>query len=115
MNKHVFAAACVAALCAACAQQPKDRFTLDGTAEGWDGQYVYLSYQNDTIRVQLSTQTRESHDYWNAYQDELLNGQNPLFPAHASLPTNIRGGIGIWAGYGSIQRTVVLRQLPTGY
>ena len=70
---------------------------------------------HDTIRVQLSTQTRESHDYWNAYQDELLNGQNPLFPAHASLPTNIRGGIGIWAGYGSTQRTVVLRQLPTGY
>ena len=70
---------------------------------------------HDTIRVQLSTQTRESHDYWNAYQDELLNGQNPLFPAHASLPTNIRGDIGIWAGYGSIQRTVVLRQLPTGY
>lgn len=55
MNKHVFAAACVAALCAACAQQPKDRFTLDGTVEGWDGQYVYLTYHKDSVKVEDST------------------------------------------------------------
>ncbi len=67
----------------------------------------------DTIRIQLSTQPREAYDYWNAYQNELLNGQNPIYPAYTSLPTNIRGGIGIWSGYGHTQHTVVLWLLPT--
>lgn len=41
----------MAALCAGCAQTPKDRFTLTGTAEGMDGQYLYLSYAQDTVMV----------------------------------------------------------------
>ena len=51
MNKSLFPAVFVTALCAACAQQPKDGFTLTGSAEGLDGQYVFLSYMNDTVPV----------------------------------------------------------------
>lgn len=84
MNKHVFAAACVAALCAACAQQPKDRFTLDGTAEGWDGQYVYLSYQNDTIRVQDSTLVQDGKFH---FEGQLLRPVAAMF--NGKLTTNV--------------------------
>ena len=84
MNKHVFAAACVAALCAACAQQPKDRFTLDGTAEGWDGQYVYLSYQNDTIRVQDSTLVQDGKFH---FEGQLLRPVAAMF--NGKLATNV--------------------------
>ena len=59
MNKFLFSAALVTALCAACAQQPKDRFTLDGIAEGWDGQYVYLAYQNDSTQIEDSVLVAE--------------------------------------------------------
>ena len=51
MNKQLLCAALAAALCAACAQQPKDRFTLSGSVEGMDGQYVYLMYGADTLSV----------------------------------------------------------------
>ena len=84
MNKHVFAAACVAALCAACAQQPKDRFTLDGTAEGWNGQYVYLSYQNDTIRVQDSTLVQDGKFH---FEGQLLRPVAAMF--NGKLTTNV--------------------------
>lgn len=51
MNKQFLSAALVAALCAACAQQPTDQFTLRGSVEGMDGQYLYLSYMADSLSV----------------------------------------------------------------
>ena len=44
---------------------------------------------------------KESFDFWNSWQNEIINGQNPIFPSNTSLKTNIKGGLGIWAGYGS--------------
>lgn len=67
---------------------------------------------SDTIRIKLSTQPQAAYDFWNCFQDEVLNGQNPIFPAYTSLQSNVNGGIGIWSGYGSTQRTVILRTLP---
>lgn len=54
-----------------------------------------------SIRVKLSTQTKASYDFWTSYQNEILNSQNPIFPATNKLKSNIKGGVGIWAGYGS--------------
>ena len=54
MNKSTFAAALAAALCAACTQQPADRFTLNGSVNGLDGEYLYLTYMNDTVEVKDS-------------------------------------------------------------
>ena len=47
------------------------------------------------------TMNKESFDFWNSWQNEIINGQNPIFPSNTSLKTNIKGGLGIWAGYGS--------------
>ena len=56
----------------------------------------------DTIMLKFSTQTKESYKFWNSYQNELLNAQNPIFPANTSLYSNIKGGaIGIWSGMSS--------------
>lgn len=84
MNKHVFAAACVAALCASCAQQPKDRFTLDGTVEGWDGQYVYLTYMNDTLRVEDSVLVEGGKFH---FEGQLLKPVSAWF--NGKLTTNV--------------------------
>lgn len=53
-----------------------------------------------SLRVKLSTQTQESFNFWSDYQNEIVNSQNPIFPASDRLRSNIKGGRGIWAGYG---------------
>lgn len=64
---------------------------------------TYATYFPDSvpINVKLSTQTKDSYDFWVSYQNEILNSQNPFFPSTNRLKSNIKGGVGIWAGYGS--------------
>jgi len=60
----------------------------------------------DTISVRLRTMHKDAFDFWNLWQNEILNASNPIFPANTNLKSNINGGIGIWSGYG--QHTVNL-------
>ena len=56
---------------------------------------------HDTVLIQFCTLPEFGFRYWTAYENELINGQNPFFPANQNLPTNIgNGGVGIWCGYG---------------
>lgn len=66
---------------------------------------------SDTIRIRLSTQPKEAYDFWNSYQNEILNAQNPIYPTFSSLKSNISGGIGIWSGYGSSEYIVILSEI----
>lgn len=61
----------------------------------------------DVIYVKLRTQTKEALDFWNSWQNEIVNSKNPIYPSNTSLKSNITGGIGIWAGYG--QSTLVVK------
>ena len=64
--------------------------------------------EGDTIFVKLRTMPKEGFDFWNQWQNEIINAQNPIFPANKSLKSNISGGIGIWCGYGyNIRRIIV--------
>jgi len=51
--------------------------------------------------MKFRTMPKHGYDFWNSWQNEVVNGQNPIFPATVSLQSNIQGGIGIWCGYGS--------------
>ncbi|WP_291146219.1 DUF4249 domain-containing protein [Flavobacterium sp. UBA7680] len=64
----------------------------------------------DVIYVKLRTQTKEALDFWNSWQNEIVNSKNPIYPSNTSLKSNIKGGIGIWAGYG--QSTIIVRTSP---
>lgn len=64
----------------------------------------------DLIYVKLRTQTKQALDFWNSWQNEIVNSKNPIYPSNTSLKSNIKGGIGIWAGYG--QSTIVVRTPP---
>lgn len=65
---------------------------------------------HDTVSVQFCTLPEFGFRYWTAYENELVNGQNPFFPANENLPTNIdNGGIGIWCGYGQRTYSVLYR------
>jgi hypothetical protein len=54
----------------------------------------------NTIFIRLRTTDKETFDFWNGWQNEIINGRNPIFPSNTSLKSNIKGGLGIWAGYG---------------
>lgn len=51
MNNSIMGIAFMATLCVGCAQRPTDHFTLTGTVDGMDEQYLYLSYMQDTVQV----------------------------------------------------------------
>lgn len=64
----------------------------------------------DLIYVKLRTQNKDALDFWNSWQNEIVNSRNPIYPANTSLKSNIKGGIGIWAGYG--QSTLIVKTPP---
>jgi hypothetical protein len=61
----------------------------------------------DVIQVKLRTMNKESFDFWNDWQNEIVNSTNPIYPSNKSLKSNIKGGVGIWAGYGKNLITVI--------
>jgi len=63
----------------------------------------------DIILVKLRTMHKEGFKFWNSWQNEILNAQNPIFPANSNLKGNINGGIGIWCGYGQNTKKIVAK------
>jgi hypothetical protein len=63
----------------------------------------------DTVDLKFRTQPKAGYDFWTSWQNEVLNAQNPIFPAHTNLKSNINGGIGIWCGYGTYNYRIKTR------
>ena len=57
--------------------------------------------EGDVIYMKFRTMPEHGYNFWSSWQNEVVNGQNPIFPANTSLKSNIEGGIGIWCGYGT--------------
>lgn len=57
--------------------------------------------RGDLVEIRLRTLHKDSYDFWVSWENEILNAQNPIFPAHTNLRSNIKSpnAIGIWAGY----------------
>lgn len=55
----------------------------------------------DTVDVKFCTMPGEGFRFWTGYENEILHGQNPFFPATRNLYTNIPEGLGLWCGYGT--------------
>ncbi|MDR1682436.1 MAG: DUF4249 domain-containing protein [Candidatus Symbiothrix sp.] len=65
--------------------------------------------EGDKIELKFRTQTKQAYDFWSSWQSEILNARNPIFPAVGNLQSNIEGGIGVWAGYGTYKYIVDTR------
>ena len=64
--------------------------------------YRTYFHEKDILQQKFSTLPKEGYDFWGSYQNELLNFENPVFPANTGLKSNINNGIGIWCGYGNV-------------
>ena len=57
--------------------------------------------QGDKVRVRLCTMDEQVYRYWEDFDDVASLSLNPFFPVTKKIRTNIAGGLGYWAGYGS--------------
>jgi hypothetical protein len=60
----------------------------------------------DTVDVRFATTTIAAYQYYTTSDDQLVNNGSP-FAVPANLPSNIEGGIGLWAGYAPVVQEVI--------
>ena len=74
--------------------------------------FIPYYHLEDTVLVKFAHLPQHGFDFWNGYENEVTNGQNPLFPSNTNLKSNILGGLGIWCGYGvSLYPIVIARDV----
>lgn len=53
------------------------------------------------VHIRLCTLDEASYVYWEDYEAIASLSRNPFFPTSGKIRSNINGGLGFWAGYGS--------------
>jgi len=72
--------------------------------EDEDDNYFRLG---DTVVIKLCTISKEHFNFWNSYQEEILNVANPFAASLTEVVSNVEGdGLGVWGGYGASYDTV---------
>jgi hypothetical protein len=61
----------------------------------------YYFEAGDTVSVKFCTIDKVQFAFWNGYQNAVLASANPLASSNYQLKSNIKGGLGIWTGYGA--------------
>ncbi len=56
----------------------------------------------DFISVRFCTLDKEAWAYWNDFEEIQSLTTNPIFQVSTDIRSNIKGGLGYWAGYGSV-------------
>lgn len=62
----------------------------------------------DVVKVKLVSMDEISYRYWSDYQDLSTFSRNPFFPSSVKIRSNVQGGLGLWAGYGAEEYTVLI-------
>ena len=60
----------------------------------------------DTVAVKLSSISLETYNYIFESDNQLSTNGSP-FAVPNNLPSNVTGGLGLWAGYGPVIDTVI--------
>lgn len=76
------------------------------TAEDDNNEEFAYFKTGDTIIVKFCTIDDASFQYYRTYETELGNNGNP-FAAPTTVMTNIKGGLGVWCGYGVSYDTII--------
>ena len=57
--------------------------------------------EDDVVYVRFSTMDEASWIYWDGFEEIQSLSRNPFFPVSNAIRSNVTGGLGYWAGYGS--------------
>ena len=64
----------------------------------------------DTVSIKFCTIDKDHYEFWNTFQDEVLNTVNPFASSLSVIKSNIQGdGLGIWGGYGVSYYTLIIK------
>jgi hypothetical protein len=56
----------------------------------------------ETVEIKFASIPKTGFDFWNSFQDEVMNSSNPLVGSTGKILSNINGpALGIWCGYGT--------------
>jgi hypothetical protein len=61
---------------------------------------------NDIVDIRFCTLDQKSWEYWSDFEEIQSLSRNPFFPVTTDIRSNIEGGLGYWAGYGSTYYTI---------
>lgn len=56
---------------------------------------------NDVVQIKFCSLDQISWEYWSDFEEIQSLSRNPFFPITTDIRSNIKGGLGYWAGYGS--------------
>ena len=65
--------------------------------------------RGDIVHVRFCTMDEQSWRFWSDFDDLTSLGDSPIFPLYKNPATNITGGLGYWAGYGSTYYTIEIK------
>lgn len=68
----------------------------------------YYTY-GDTVIVKFTSIDLKHFQFWRSFETEAVNNGNP-FAAPTTIQTNIKGGLGIWGGYGVSYDTLIINK-----
>ena len=74
------------------------------------GKKDYMPYfiSGDTVAVKFAHLDSISYSFWSEYDKAISFNNNMMFPKSTNLPSNIRGGLGYWCGYGSVTTYIII-------
>lgn len=72
-----------------------------GSINNLDEEYDPYFVDGDKVMVKFASIPKSGYDFWQGFQNEILNASNPLMGSTNALKSNINGmAVGIWCGYG---------------
>lgn len=83
--------------------------TSKGIHKTFEGHFSPHYHLGDTVSIKLCTLDSAAYGFWQAYETAVSLGGNMFFTAIQTCPTNVEGGLGYWAGYGTSMATVIIR------
>ena len=60
----------------------------------------------DKVSLRFCTMDKDSFDFWNRFEEQILFSKNPLVTVNIPVQGNVDGAYGYWIGYGASYYTV---------
>lgn len=78
------------------------------TIDNWENYEQYFTY-GEKVMIKISQLDQIGYRFWEAYEVVSSLSRNPLFPVTEGLPSNVKGAMGYWLGYGSNQYLIEIK------
>lgn len=81
--------------------EPVEEFVINNSRSNLREDNDILFKGDDIVMIRFCTLDETSWMYWNDFDEVSSLSTNPFFPVTSKIRSNISGGLGYWAGYGS--------------